>query len=101
MTVLKSVKTTAGIALAALILAGCSSTSTTDSDDTMVDTTPVEVQPVAPVEVEDAFIIGTVLYFDFDKISFYINNRFRSHSTPYIDVLKSDNEFILGIEIDI
>jgi peptidoglycan-associated lipoprotein len=69
MTVLKSVKTTAGIALAALILAGCSSTSTTDSDDTMVDTTPVEAQPVAPlqVEVEDAFIIGTVLYFDFDK----------------------------------
>ena len=41
------------------------------------------------------------LYFDFDKISFYINNRFRYHSTPYIDVLKSDNEFILGIEIDI
>ena len=67
MTVLKSVKNTAGIALAALILAGCSSTSTTDSDDTMVETTPVEVQPVAPVEVEDAFIIGTVLYFDFDK----------------------------------
>jgi peptidoglycan-associated lipoprotein len=69
MTVLKSVKTTAGIALAALILAGCSSTSTTDSDDTMVDTAPVEAQPVAPVEVEveDAFVIGTVLYFDFDK----------------------------------
>jgi peptidoglycan-associated lipoprotein len=69
MTVLKSVKSTAGIALAALILAGCSSTSTTDSDDTMVDTTPVETQPVAPVEVEveDAFVIGTVLYFDFDK----------------------------------
>jgi peptidoglycan-associated lipoprotein len=69
MTVLKSVKSTAGIALAALILAGCSSTSTTDSDDTIVDTTPVETQPVAPVEVEveDAFVIGTVLYFDFDK----------------------------------
>ena len=69
MTLLKSVKTTAGIALAALILAGCSSTSTTDSDDTMVDTAPVEAQPVAPVEVEveDAFVIGTVLYFDFDK----------------------------------
>jgi peptidoglycan-associated lipoprotein len=67
MTLLKSVKTTAGIALAALILAGCSSTSTTDSDDTMVDTMPVEAQPVAPVEVEDAFVIGTVLYFDFDK----------------------------------
>jgi peptidoglycan-associated lipoprotein len=69
MTVLKSVKSTAGIALAALILAGCSSTSTTDSDDTMVDTTPVKVQPLTPVEVDgdDAFVIGTVLYFDFDK----------------------------------
>jgi peptidoglycan-associated lipoprotein len=69
MTVLKSVKSTAGIALTALILAGCSSTSTTDSDDTMVDTTPVKVQPLTPVEVDgdDAFVIGTVLYFDFDK----------------------------------
>jgi peptidoglycan-associated lipoprotein len=69
MTVLKSVKSTAGIALTALILAGCSSTSTTDSDDTNVDTTPVNVQPLVPsdVDVEDAFEISTVLYFDFDK----------------------------------
>jgi peptidoglycan-associated lipoprotein len=69
MTVLKTVKSTAGIALTALILAGCSSTSTTDSDGTMVDTSPVKVQPLVPAEVdgEDAFVIGTVLYFDFDK----------------------------------
>lgn len=65
MTVLKSVKSTAGIALAALILAGCSTTTTTE--EPMVEETPVETQPVAPVEVEDTFIIGTVLYFDFDK----------------------------------
>ena len=41
------------------------------------------------------------LYFELDKISFYLDLKYRFHSTPYVDILNNDTEFLFGIEIDL
>jgi len=41
------------------------------------------------------------LYLELNKISLYAVLRHRYHSTPYINVLRTDNEFTIGIELDI
>lgn len=41
------------------------------------------------------------LYFELNKINLYFTLRYRYHSTPYIDVLKTDIENLMGVEISL
>ena len=40
------------------------------------------------------------LYFDFTSFPIYLNLKYRYHSKPYVEILKSDTELTFGIEID-
>ena len=40
------------------------------------------------------------LYFDFTSFPIYLNLKYRYHSKPYVDILKSDTELTFGVEID-
>ena len=39
------------------------------------------------------------LYYTLDKISLYLTNRYRYHSTPYVPVKREDQEYLFGVEI--
>ena len=41
------------------------------------------------------------LYFNFTSFPIYINLKYRYHSKPYVEILKSDTELTFGIEIDL
>ena len=41
------------------------------------------------------------LYFNFTSFPIYLNLKFRNHSKPYVEILKSDTELTFGIEIDL
>lgn len=41
------------------------------------------------------------LYFDLVSLKIYLNVKYRHHSTPYVDILKSDTEYTFGFEIDL
>jgi hypothetical protein len=41
------------------------------------------------------------LYFELKKISFYLDLKYRFHSTPYVNILNNDTEFLFGVEIDL
>jgi len=41
------------------------------------------------------------LYYKLDKISLYLTNRYRYHSTPYVPVKKEDQEYLFGVEISL
>lgn len=40
------------------------------------------------------------LYFDFTSFPIYLNLKYRYHSKPYVEILKSDTELTFGVEID-
>ena len=37
-------------------------------------------------------------YYEFDKISVYLTTQIRHHTTPYIDIKKTDSELLVGLE---
>lgn len=41
------------------------------------------------------------LYFNFTSFPIYLNLKYRYHSKPYVEILKSDTELTFGIEIDL
>ena len=41
------------------------------------------------------------LYFELNKINLYFTLRYRYHSTPYVDVLKTGIENLMGVEISL
>ena len=41
------------------------------------------------------------LYFNFTLFPIYLNLKYRYHSKPYVEILKSDTELTFGIEIDL
>ena len=41
------------------------------------------------------------LYFNFASFPIYLNLKYRYHSKPYVEILKSDTELTFGIEIDL
>ena len=45
--------------------------------------------------------INPRLYFDLVSLKIYLNVKYRHHSTPYVDILKSDSEYTFGFEIDL
>ena len=40
-------------------------------------------------------------YYDFDKIAVYITTQIRHHTTPYIDIKKTDSELLVGLEFNL
>ncbi len=40
------------------------------------------------------------LYFDFTSFPIYLNLKYKYHSKPYVEILKSDTELTFGVEID-
>jgi hypothetical protein len=46
------------------------------------------------------FYLEPRLYFQFEKIALYGTLRYRYHSTPYVEVLNSDTEMLMGVEFD-
>lgn len=41
------------------------------------------------------------LYYNLDKISLYLTNRYRYHSTPYVPVKREDQEYLFGVQISL
>jgi len=41
------------------------------------------------------------LYYSLDKISLYLTNRCRYHSTPYVPVNREDQDYLFGVEISL
>lgn len=41
------------------------------------------------------------LYFDLNIFNIYMNFRYRHHTTPYVEISKSDFEILYGIELDL
>jgi hypothetical protein len=40
-------------------------------------------------------------YYDFDKIAVYVTTQIRHHTTPYIDIKKTDSELLVGLEFNL
>ena len=40
-------------------------------------------------------------YYDFDKIAVYVTTQIRHHTTPYIDIKKTDSELLIGLEFNL
>ena len=40
-------------------------------------------------------------YYDFDKIDVYVTTQIRHHTTPYIDIKKTDSELLVGLEFNL
>ena len=40
-------------------------------------------------------------YYEFDKIAVYITTQIRHHTTPYIDIKKTDSELLIGLEFNL
>ena len=40
-------------------------------------------------------------YYEFDKIAVYITTQIRHHTTPYIDIKKTDSELLVGLEFNL
>ena len=40
-------------------------------------------------------------YYDFDKIDIYLTTQSRHHTTPYIDIKKTDSELLVGVEFNL
>lgn len=40
-------------------------------------------------------------YYNFDKIAIYITTQIRHHTTPYIDIKKTDSELLVGLEFNL
>jgi len=40
-------------------------------------------------------------YYNFDKIAVYITTQIRYHTTPYIDIKKTDSELLIGLEFNL
>ena len=51
--------------------------------------------------VDARLFIEPRLYFNFTSFPIYINLKYRYHSKPYVEILKSDTELTFGIEIDL
>lgn len=53
-------------------------------------------------DLDDArLFIEPRLYFNFTSFPIYLNLKYRYHSKPYVEILKSDTELTFGIEIDL
>jgi hypothetical protein len=52
--------------------------------------------------IEDTrFFIEPRWYYKFDKIAVYITTQIRHHTTPYIDIKKTDSELLVGLEFNL
>lgn len=40
-------------------------------------------------------------YYEFEKISVYVTTQIRHHTTPYIDIKKTDSELLVGLEFNL
>jgi len=40
-------------------------------------------------------------YYEFDTISLYVTTQIRHHTTPYIDIKKTDSELLVGLEFNL
>ncbi len=40
-------------------------------------------------------------YYEFDKIAVYVTTQIRHHTTPYIDIKKTDSELLVGLEFNL
>ena len=40
-------------------------------------------------------------YYEFDKIAVYVTTQIRHHTTPYIDIKKTDSELLIGLEFNL
>lgn len=40
-------------------------------------------------------------YYEFDKVAVYVTTQIRHHTTPYIDIKKTDSELLVGLEFNL
>ncbi|MDB2329345.1 DUF481 domain-containing protein [Flavobacteriaceae bacterium] len=40
-------------------------------------------------------------YYEFDKIAVYVTTQIRHHTTPYVDIKKTDSELLVGLEFNL